>query len=163
MPSQVGHEGHHAELAALLAKRFEDAVAARDLDAISDVFTEDVSYEHPALRAPLQGRVALLTYWRELFAALPDLEFRQPIVFRSLADPRAVGTFYVFAGTFEGGVLPGGFAPTGPQIRLHGMTLMELRDERVTRLRVFTDMTDFARELEPLAAQSASALARDGN
>jgi steroid delta-isomerase-like uncharacterized protein len=153
MPSQVGHEGRYAELAALLAKRFENAVAARDLDAISDVFTDDVSYEHPALRAPLQGRVALLTYWRDLFAALPDLEFRQPIVFRSLADPRAVGTFYVFAGTFEGGILPGGFAPTGRQIRVHGMTLMELRDDRVARLRVFTDMTHFERELEAAGSQ----------
>lgn len=159
VPVEARLEQRDAELAGVLAKRFEDAVAARDLDGIGEVFTDDLVYEHPALPGPLRGRPALLDYWRDLFAVLPDLAFRQPIVFRAFADPRVVGTFYVFEATFEGGVLPGGFAPGGRRIRVHGMSLMELRHGKVARLRVFTDMTKFEHEIDAVGSGSA---AREG-
>lgn len=147
MATKTQQEALSAETLERLAESWDSAWSARDSDRIADHLTEDAVYEDPALPEALHGRSAFKEQAENILTALPDIELRQRTLFRSLHDPSFGASRWTFAGTFERPMLPNRFAPTGRRIEVEGMALVELRGDKVARLRQFYDTTGFARQI----------------
>jgi steroid delta-isomerase-like uncharacterized protein len=147
MAAQAAQEQLSDESLQALRTSWDEAWAARDVDRIADHLTEDAVYEDPGLPEVLRGRAAFKEQARNFITALPDIELRQHTVFRSVDDAQLGATRWTFAGSFQSTMLPAGFAPTGRRIEVEGMTLVELRGDKIARLRLFYDTTEFARQI----------------
>jgi len=89
-PPNVGQLGHVALAAAphsllLIARRWLDAFAARDLDALVGLYAEDAVHVSPKLREKrpetggrIVGQAALRAWWADAFARLGSLRY-QPL------------------------------------------------------------------------------------
>lgn len=105
---------------AALVRAFNDAINARDTDALAELMTDDHRFVDPA-GAVVEGKAACLDAWRGFFAAFPD--------YRNVFDR--------VAGDGRGGVdVEGRSECTDP--RLHGPARWHaaVRDGRVAEWRV---------------------------
>ena len=147
MAAQATQEQLSDESLQALSASWDDAWGARDVDRIADHLTEDAVYEDPALPEVVHGRAAFKEQARNIITALPDIELRQHTVFRSLDDSQLGATRWTFAGSFQNSLFPAGFAPTGRRVEVEGMALVEVRGDKIARLRLFYDTTEFARQI----------------
>jgi steroid delta-isomerase-like uncharacterized protein len=147
MAAQAAQEQLSDESLQALRRSWDDAWAARDVDRIADHLTEDAVYEDPALPEVVRGRAAFKDQAHNFITALPDVELRQHTVFRALDDPQLGATRWTLAGSFQSTMLPAGFAPTGRRIEMEGMALVEVRGDKIARLRLFYDTTEFGRQI----------------
>jgi steroid delta-isomerase-like uncharacterized protein len=146
MATQAVQEQLTDETLQELARSWDEAWSARDASRIADHLTEDAVYEDPALPEIVHGRAAFREQVQNILNALPDIEVRQETIFRALDDAQLGSTHWRFAGTFQQTMLPLGFAPTGQRIEVEGMALVEVRGDKVARLRQFYDTTGFGRQ-----------------
>jgi steroid delta-isomerase-like uncharacterized protein len=135
-----------------LIRRYFDAVARRDPEGMGECCTEDVVEEQVPLRI-LRGKDELVSGYRELFAAVPDLE---TTVSRVVADDRHAVVEWRMSGTFSGGLYEG-LEPTGRRIELRGLDLFEIEDELIKTNTAYFDGMAFARGAGLLPAQDSGA------
>ena len=129
-----------ASTAAEVAESYFAAVSARDADAMAAHWSADgVDDLVPVgiLRGPEEVRAA----FRELFTAIPDLEF---VVERITADDRVAAVQWRASGTHTGGPYQG-IEPTGRRIELRGCDCIEVEDGALVRNTAYYDGAAFAR------------------
>jgi steroid delta-isomerase-like uncharacterized protein len=134
------------------ARRYFDAVARRDADAMAACWAED-GVDDLVPVGVLRGPGEVRAFFAELFAALPDQEFR---VTRITANERVAAVEWRVAGTFSGGPFQG-VEPTGAHVELRGVDCVEVEDGRIVRNTAHWDGAAFARAVGMLPPQGSGA------
>lgn len=130
-------------------ERYVSAWNSRDASRVTEMVTEDISWDDPALRGETaHGRGAVAEFLASTWRAMPDLEFEQrDTPYRSLEAPNKVIASWRMRGTFTGPLDPPGFAPTGGRILLEGIDEWEFRGGLIARYRSIYDLADVAQQI----------------
>jgi glyoxylase-like metal-dependent hydrolase (beta-lactamase superfamily II)/predicted ester cyclase len=145
--------GTKAGKAETVARRYFEALDARDLDAA-------VSLWAPGGRENVRGRVDVLApdgvreFIGELFSAVPDLNME---VVSTTSEAEHCGVHWRLTGTFAGPGSFGGVAPTGNPLVLEGFDLLAVRDGLIQSNDAFTDSMTFARQIGMMPRQGSVA------
>jgi steroid delta-isomerase-like uncharacterized protein len=91
----------------------------------------------------LRGPDEVRSFFRDLFAALPDAEM---VVDRVVADSHAAAVQWRMSGTFDGATFMG-IEPNGRRIELRGIDCLEIEDGKITRNTAVYDGNAFARAI----------------
>ena len=140
--------------AAALMDRAFDAIAARDLDRLAEIWDERSTDVFVALDLTVTGEADLRLFFGELFAAVPDLEFTTEDV-HAVSDDVAVGQWRM-SGTFSGGPFQG-IEPTGRRVVLRGIDVMRFENGVLRHNDVYYDGLAFARQVGLLPAADSAA------
>ena len=135
-----------------LMRRAFEAIAAKDLDALRGAWHEDVEEDFVALE-PVRGKEAATAFFAEYFAAMPDMEFTVERVI-SVDENTAVGEWSM-RGTFNGGPFQG-IEPTGRELALRGIDVMEFEDGLLRRNTIYYDGLRFARQVGLLPSEGSA-------
>ncbi len=125
-----------------LCQRYFKAWMRRDAGAILETIAPGGTYEDPTTPGPLGGE-ALRGYLGQLWAAFPDLGFELGRV--QALDNRVVLGQWTMTGTNAGSLQ--GLPPTGKQVRLPGVDLIESGDLGIERVVGYFDSALLPRQL----------------
>ena len=134
------------------ARSYFDAVAARDPEAMASHWSPDGVEDLVAERV-LRGPDEIAGFFRELFAAMPDLE---TTVQRVVADDSHAVVEWREAGTFTGAPFQG-IEPNGRRIELRGMDILEVKDKKILSNTAYYDGAAVPRQLGMLPPQDSGA------
>jgi len=132
------------------ARSYFDALARRDAAGMADHWKEDGVVD----LAPLgifRGRDRISAFFREMFAAFPDLETE---VTRLTAGQSDVAVEWRMTGTFTGAPFQG-LDPNGRTVQLRGVDLIEIADGKNVTNTAYYDGMAFARGLGMLPPQDS--------
>jgi steroid delta-isomerase-like uncharacterized protein len=129
------------------AARWQDAWNSCVPERVTELCTEDVSWEDPMTERPERGRPAVAEYLRSLWRAFPDLRFTWPEGPYTAFDKTKLACHWSVTGTMLGPMDPPGFAPSGRRIELDGVDLLELRDGLVCAYAGFFDARSVAQQV----------------
>ena len=135
-----------------VARSYFDAVASRDAEAMASHWSEDGTDDLVPV-VVLRGPAEVESYFRELFEAVPDLDFQ---VQRVVADDRQAAVQWRLRGTFDGAAFQG-LEPNGRQLELRGCDVLEIEDEKIVHNTAYYDGAAFARQVGMLPAQDSGA------
>ena len=124
-----------------LAQQVFTAINAHDVDALREVWAEDVEERFPDTTC--RGKEALAAHFRMLFAAMPD--FRMELV-SSVEEGETVFARWRLTGTHTGGQFSG-IDATGGAISLDGMDQFTFRDGEMAANFVVFDQMEVGRQL----------------
>ncbi|MEV5971348.1 nuclear transport factor 2 family protein [Streptomyces sp. NPDC051921] len=126
--------------------RLTEAVTHGDLKTIADLYTEDAVALTPD-EGEIQGRDAIVEYWRSMTTSIPDATF----TYRNRFE---IGDTAVDEGIFTGkntGPIPlpdGETLPaTGRTVNIRGIDLAQVKDGRITSYRLYFDQMEFLDQL----------------
>jgi predicted ester cyclase len=108
-----------------LARRFEDAVNAHDLDAIAELIDGDYVEHQAPPGLPERGQAAVTEVFREQFRAFPDYRLRLDDV---MVDGDRICMRATQLGTQEGPLF--GMAPHGRRMEAQTIDIVRVRDKR---------------------------------
>jgi steroid delta-isomerase-like uncharacterized protein len=134
------------------ARSYFEAIARRDTRAMVEHWREDGVDDIVPL-APLRGHAEITAFFRELFAAMPDVEMT---VTRVVAGEREAAVEWRAAGNFTGEPFQGVDA-TGKRIEIRGVDLLEVEDGKIVANTAYYDGMSFARQIGLMPAQDSSA------
>jgi steroid delta-isomerase-like uncharacterized protein len=134
------------------ARSYFDALARRDADGMLEHWSEEGVVDLVPL-AILRGRAEIGAFFRELFAAFPDLD---TTVTRLAAGQNEVAVEWRMSGTFSGEPFQG-IEATGRPVELRGIDLIEIDDGKNVTNTAYYDGMAFAREIGLLPAQDSGA------
>jgi len=137
-----------SERAEVVAQRLLDAWRTRDLDAFTDLLSEDAEWYDPAMAdPPARGRAAIRTFAEAVLRAFPDFTFeiRPPIC--SAADGSRCALPWRITATHRQPLDPPGYAPTGRTAVFDGVDVLDVADGRVTRILTAFDPLPAAEQL----------------
>jgi steroid delta-isomerase-like uncharacterized protein len=134
------------------ARSYFDAVSERDPEAMAKHWADDVVEEVPGVGV-LRGPDAIKAYFREMFAAVPDLEMTAQ---RVVADDTRAAVEWRMRGTFSGAPYQG-IEPNGRHVELRGLDLLEIEKQKITSNTVYFDTGEFARQIGMLPPQDSGA------
>ena len=124
------------------ARSYFEALGRRDLEGMAGHWAPD-GVDDVVPLAVLRGPDEVRGFFRELFAAVPDLE---TVVERVVADERHATVEWRLTGTFEGAPFQG-IEPTGRRVELRGVDLLEIEDGKIARNTAYYDGAEFARQV----------------
>jgi steroid delta-isomerase-like uncharacterized protein len=130
-----------------LAKR-EAAIRNRDVDALMDLYADDVVVDTPAGGGTAKGKQAVESIYRRWFEAFPDfkLEDEQYVI-----DGGEVAHFARAVGTNVGGFM--GLPATGKRFHSNLAFFFTVENGRITRERRIYDFTGMLIEIGVLKAK----------
>jgi steroid delta-isomerase-like uncharacterized protein len=134
------------------ARSYFDALARRDPQGMAEHWGEDGVDDIVPL-SPLRGHGEIIAFFRELFAAVPDLE---TTVNRVVAGEREAAVEWRMTGHFTGEPFQGVDA-TGKRVEMRGLDLLEIEDGRIVGNTAYYDGMSFARQIGLMPAQDSSA------
>jgi hypothetical protein len=124
---------------------WEQAWSGRDPDAFAGVCDpDDVHYEDPLTSEPLESPAAIGQHAERLWKGFPDARLQK-------TGPRLIGPDGHTAAPVK--LLAThtaelyGLTPTNRFVIVHGVTVAQLRDDRLHRIRMFFDLYDAATQL----------------
>lgn len=129
-------------------RRLVDAYTERSLDDFDDLLTDDVVLVRDEEKA--HGREEFKAVLRRLRRAFPDIQYRIDDVI--VAGDRIVLRWQA-KGTHRDEYL--GVAATGRPVSYTGVTIYELRDDRIARIWVAADLLSLLRRLHAVRAGAA--------
>jgi steroid delta-isomerase-like uncharacterized protein len=139
------------------AKPWLEAWNAHDLDALTALVTDDISWDDPAtLGETVHGRDEFRAFTRTFFDAIPDVHFEGTGSPYLAPDGPRLAVPWRMTGTFTGelawwgkryGPDPPAFAPTGRRLDLEGVDLYELRDGLLARWTIHYDLFALSQQL----------------
>jgi ketosteroid isomerase-like protein len=119
-----------------LAIQYGQAWAARDLDAVMALHTEDTIFQvHRDNGSPAEGAAAVREAFSALLSQIPDLSFERKRVY--LGEAHYVAE-YVMSGTVD-----------GKPFACDGVDIMAVRDGRVARKDSYADWIAAERQVGP--------------
>ena len=126
-----------------VATAYFEAIAARDLDAMVEVWAPG-GMDHLSGIADLKAPQGVKDFFGEMFRAVPDFSM-------SVTDMVAYGdkaaVQWAAKGTFNGTGKLQGVAPTGARLELSGLDLLTIRDGLIQENFAFTDGMELARQM----------------
>jgi steroid delta-isomerase-like uncharacterized protein len=129
-----------------------DALARRDAEGVGEHWRED-GVDDIVPIGVFRGRQAIVDFWRETFAAVPDLE---TTVTRVVAGETQAAVEWRMSGNFTGASFQG-IDPTGKRIELRGLDLFELEDGEIVSNTAYYDGASFARQVGMLPPEGSGA------
>jgi steroid delta-isomerase-like uncharacterized protein len=132
-----------------VAAEWDAAWAARDVDRLAAVYTDDAVWEDPSLIAPVQGRAALRAFFAGILDAMPDAVVRQERLFTTDSTDECASQWRV-TGTVAKQLPNTALAPTGDRVDYTGMAVITMRDGKVSHLRQYPDVVDVQRQVGAL-------------
>lgn len=151
-----------------LLHAFDAGWAARDPEALADLFTEDAVWEDPTFKRAIRGKRELRDYFAAMLRAFPDIEVHQEQVLLDPDDDSKGGSRWVIRGTFRENLespdhLSFPIAATGDRVEFTGVALASLRDGKIERLHECIDYMSLQRQigaLPPVGSRGEHFLAR---
>jgi steroid delta-isomerase-like uncharacterized protein len=134
------------------ARSYFEAIARRDVDNVLAHWIDDGVIDLVPL-AILRGRAQIGAFFRELFAAFPDLEMT---ITRLAAGQNEVAVEWRLSATFTGEPFQG-IEATGRPIELRGIDLIEIEDRLNVTNTAYYDGMAFGRAVGLLPAQDSGA------
>ena len=130
---------------------FFEAFARHDLDAICNLFTDDI-IEDPGFGDPIEGIDNERAYLRDLWAALPDASIEVKNV---MSVGRMVAVQYTRRGSFTGKEWQG-LLPSGRSVVSDAGSFFEVEADRISRITVYTDSGRILRGLGVLPEEGST-------
>lgn len=127
-----------------------EAIGRRDSYAMSNHWSEDAVADVVPLGI-LRGRTEIVGLFRDLFAAVPDL---QTTVTRVVAGERQAAVEWRMDGHFTGRSFQG-VEPTGRWVELRGVDLIEVAEGKNSSAAAYYDGMSFARQIGLMPAQDS--------
>jgi steroid delta-isomerase-like uncharacterized protein len=112
------------------------------LGAILDDYVEDAVVEDPLFAAPIVGKAAIA---QRKLAEMNSMAGATIEVVHRFAHRDQVVAEWIVRGTHQGDFL--GFAATGRQIEVRGMTVVTRRNGKITKESLYYDVADIHRQL----------------
>jgi steroid delta-isomerase-like uncharacterized protein len=134
------------------ARSYFEAVARRDPEAMAEHWREDGVDDLVPVR-PLRGKDEIVAFFRDLFAAVPDMEMT---VTRVVAGETQAAVEWRLTGTFTGGPFEG-IDPTGKHVEIRGIDLLEIEDDKIVGNTAYYDGMSFARQIGLMPPENSSA------
>jgi steroid delta-isomerase-like uncharacterized protein len=134
------------------ARSYFDAIANRDTSAIADHWRAD-GVDDLVPIGPLRGTDEIVTFFRELFRAVPDSEMT---VTRVVASETEAAVEWRMTGHFTGGPFQG-VDPTGKRVDIRGLDLLEIEDGEIVGNTAYYDGMTFARQIGLMPPANSSA------
>jgi steroid delta-isomerase-like uncharacterized protein len=134
------------------ARSYFEAIAKRDVEAIAGHWREDGVDDLVPL-GPLRGTEEIASFFRELFAAVPDVEMT---VTRVVAGETEAVVEWRLTGNFTGGPFQG-IDPTGRRLDVRGIDLVEIEDGQIVANTAYYDGMSFARQIGLMPPERSSA------
>lgn len=132
------------------ARSYFDALSRRDAHAMAGHWSEEGFADIVPLGV-LRGRAEITGLFRDLFAAVPDLE---TTVTRLVAGEHEVVVEWRMTGHFSGQAFQGVEA-TGRHVELRGIDLIEIADGKNTSVTAYYDGMSFARQIGLMPPQDS--------
>jgi steroid delta-isomerase-like uncharacterized protein len=134
------------------ATSYFDALAARDFSLMGEHWSADgvadiVPY------GVLRGKAEILSFFRGLFAAIPDLETTTE---RVAATAHLAAVEWRMAGYFTGAPFMD-LEPTGRRVDIRGVDLLEIEDGQIVSNAAYYDGASFARQVGMLPSEGSGA------
>jgi steroid delta-isomerase-like uncharacterized protein len=133
-------------------RSYFEAVDARDPEAMASHWSPE-GVEDLVPMTVLRGRDQIVSFFRELFTAMPDLE---TTVHRMVTDDTHAVVEWRQAGTFTGGPFQG-LEPNGRRIEMRGMDMFEVEDKQILSNTAYYDGAAVPRQLGMLPPQDSGA------
>ena len=124
------------------ARSYFEALAGRNPDAMASHWSPDGVADIVPLSV-LRGPEEIKGFFRDLFAAFPGVE---TTVTRVVADDKHAVVEWRMSGTFSGGGFKG-LEPTGRQVELRGLDIMEIQEQEILSNTAYYDGAEFARQV----------------
>ena len=124
------------------AKSIFDALGRKDLDTAFALVAEDAVDDFVAI-GRFEGRPAIRSFFDELFTAFPDFDMA---VERIVGDEATAVVQWQASGRFTGGPFQG-VEPTGKEVAVRGVDVMEIADGLVRHNTIYYDGAAFARQV----------------
>jgi steroid delta-isomerase-like uncharacterized protein len=138
------------------AREFFEAMGAHDPERMLEIWADDgVEDVVPAGRV-FRGKKEISGFLRGFLGSSSDLEVTLD---RVIADDSRALVEWRFRGTFDGSFE--GLEPTGKKLDLRGVDILEIEDDKVTRVTAYYDSSTFARQvgmLPPLDSGAEKAM-----
>jgi steroid delta-isomerase-like uncharacterized protein len=138
-----------------VAKAAIAAINAHDMDGFAQNFDESYVGESEILPAPVQGRAGARQMLQNLLQAFPDVHSE---VEQMIASGNTVVTRSLMTGTQKGNFA--GIAPTNKKVSWHSCVVIEVKNGKAIRGRVYADHLSLFRQLGVVATPQATATAR---
>ena len=135
-----------------LMRQAFDALAAKDLDRLAEVWDDQTVDHFLALNKEVRGVAELRAFFAETFTALEDMRFTVEAV-HDVSDTVAIGQWRL-QGTFSGGRFQG-IDPTGRPVDLRGIDVMAFVDGILRHNTIYYDDLAFARQIGMLPAEGS--------
>jgi glyoxylase-like metal-dependent hydrolase (beta-lactamase superfamily II)/predicted ester cyclase len=150
--ARTGGQRGSESAAETVARRYFEAIDARDLDAAVSMWAEG-GRENVRGQADLVAPEGVRAFIGELLDALPDMHFE--IVSTTSQDERCAVQWRL-TGTFAGPGSLSGIAPTGDPVTLEGFDLLSVRDGLIRSNDAFPDSIALPRQIGMLPAQGST-------
>ena len=137
--------------AATIGRAYFDAVAARDLDAMTALWepgAPDEIHGLVSMRAP----DGIREWFANTFRAVPDFEME---VLDLIAGGEKVAVRWHMTGTFSGDAKFEGAIATGAKIDITGCDVLTVRDGRIVRNDAYMNGMEMGRQLGVLPSQGS--------
>jgi steroid delta-isomerase-like uncharacterized protein len=129
-----------------------DALSRRDAKGIGEHYREDCVVDIVPIGV-FRGRQAIVDFFNEVFAAVPDLE---TTVTRVVPSETQAAVEWRMRGNFTGAPFQG-IDPTGKPIELRGLDLLEIEDSATVSNTAYYDGASFARQVGMLPPEGSGA------
>ena len=143
---------HRTGTAEEIARGYFEAIAKRDALAAAGFWHPDGIDDFVSMRV-LRGPAEIRAFFEQMFAALPDAEFK---VTRVTADDRVAVVEWRLTGTFSGGSFEGMDA-TGRPIHIRGVDCVEVENGQIVKNTAYSDGASFARQAGMLPPKDSGA------
>jgi steroid delta-isomerase-like uncharacterized protein len=134
------------------ARSYFDALARRDPVAMAEHWREDGVGDLVPIGV-MRGREEIVAFFREVFAAVPDVEFT---VTRVVAGERLAAVEWRMSANFTGAPFQG-IEPTGKPLELRGVDLMEIEDGEIVSSTAYYDGAAYARQVGMMPPEGSGA------
>ena len=129
-----------------LVEQAMSAINARDLDRYVKLLDHSYVGESELAQNPIHGPDAAKQMLENYFRAFPDLHFETE---QTLASGDHVVVRAKLTGTHKGAFM--GIAPTNKAIQIHGCNVIEVRNGKVVRSRVYAEHAKLFQQLGVLS------------
>ena len=136
-----------------VARRYFDAIAARDLDAAVAMWAEG-GRENVRGQTDVTAPEGVRGFIGELLDAFPDLRFE--LISTTTQEDRCAVQWRL-SGTFAGPGTLGGIEPTGHPLQIEGIDLLTIRDGLIQSNDAFPDSIALARQIGMMPPQGSTA------
>jgi hydroxyacylglutathione hydrolase len=148
-----GRKGGPGNDAEAVARRYFEAIAARDVDGAVALWA-DGGREHVRGQVDVIAPEGVREFIGSLIEAMPDMRME---VVRTTSEGERCAVQWTITGTFAGPGAMSGVRATGDPVKLEGIDLLTVRDGLVQANDAFPDGLGFARQIGLMPPQSSTA------
>lgn len=151
--AKTGRQRITKSSSASIARRYFEAIDARDLDTAVGLWAEG-GRDNVRGQTDVLAPEGVRSFLGELLDAVPDLHFE---IVSTTAEGERCATQWRLSGTFAGPGSLAGLQPTGDPIVVEGIDLLTVRDGLIQSNEAFPDSISLPRQLGMLPARGSTA------